>query len=88
MVLVKEAACKMTEPWITTRRSKPVGRIVIVNLGCRISDYYSTEEGRGDYETTIQSKWQKGYKSTVQMLHMPHACLPHCFSADQYTCDR
>jgi len=60
---------------------------VAVNLGCRISDFYSTEEGRGDYETAIQSEWQEGHKNRVQILHMPRVCLSRRLSADQYTCD-
>ena len=46
------------------------------NLGCQISDCCTTEEGGGDYETSIQYDWQEGHKNTVQMLHMlQHVCL-------------
>src|SRR6218665_474775 len=75
---MKQLAKSLTEPWITTRASKRESEEVCVvgNLGCQISDCYSTEEGIGGYETTMQYDWLEKQKSTAQMLHMlQHVCL-------------
>jgi len=48
MVFVHEAACEISDRTVDhyQRKQARVRRSAVGNLGCQISDFYSTEEGR------------------------------------------
>jgi len=52
MVLVHEAACKMTEPWITTRGSKPYSEEVRQSI--LAAGFQSVNQQKKEEETMKQ----------------------------------